>query len=116
MPGRLNGPGSEVAVKGITKVLVSLFGLAFGVALLFAPSAHAQAESNPDHFTATGYELGPGGSSTQSAEHASAPKQAKNVKPVAQPAAQASSSAAPVHVAMAVADKNRPAIAPNPKQ
>ena len=109
----MNGPGSEVAVKGITKVRVSLLSFGFGVALLFAPSAHAQAETVPDHFTETGVEVGPGGSVTQSASHASAPKQAK---PVAHPAVQASTSAAPVHVAAAVADRNRAAVAPNPKQ
>jgi hypothetical protein len=102
-------------VNVITKVRVSLLGLVFGAALVFAPSAHAQAESNPDHFTETGVEVGPGGN-VMPAAHASTANRAKNVKPVAHAAAQTNSSATPVHVAMAVADKNRSAVPTEPKR
>jgi hypothetical protein len=108
----------EVVVKGMTKVRVSLLGLGFGVALLVAPSAFAQAESNPDHFTETGVEVGPGGNTAISSPHAAVQKPAqKSAKSAVAPAAVAERSpAAPVHVALAVADKNRPAVASAPKR
>ena len=98
----------------ITKVRVSLLSFGFGVALLFAPSAHAQAESTPDHFTEVGVEIGPGGNTTQTAAHAAVPKQAKNAKTVAVPAANAHPSATPALVA--VADKKRSSVTPAPKR
>ena len=105
-------------MNAITKVRVSLLGLGFGVALLLAPSAFAQAESNPDHFTESGVEVGPGGNTALPTSHASvqkpAQKSAKSVVATA-PVAQ-KSPAAPVHVAVAVADKNRPAVATTPKR
>jgi hypothetical protein len=108
----------EVVVKGMTKVRVSLLGLGFGVALLFAPSAFAQAESNPDHFTETGVEVGPGGNTALSSPHAAVQKPAQmSANSVVVPAAVAERSPkATVHVAVAVADKNRPAVAAAPKR
>jgi hypothetical protein len=85
------------------------------MALAFAPAVYAQAESNPDHFTETGVEVGPGGYAMQSGRQAAAQKQAKNVKR-AEVAAVPSNSGAPVHVALAVADKNRPAAVRAPKR
>jgi len=98
---------------GMTKLRVSLASLGFGVALLFAPSAHAQAESIPDHFTETGVEIGPGGSVAQAVARPAVMKQASKPKPAALTAAQTGSSAAPVQVA--VVDKNRAALAPTQK-
>ena len=101
-------------MKAMTKVRASLLGLGFGVALLVAPSAFAQAEPNPDHFTETGVEVGPGGNTAVPSPHAKAQKSGKSVAaPVSQ---TGKSSAAPVHVAVAVADKNRPAVAAAPKR
>ena len=99
-------------MNGIMKVRLSFLSLGFGVALLFAPSAHAQAETNPDHFTETGVELD--GNVTRTAVHTAALREAK--KPEVASAAQQHSAAAPVHVALAVADRNRPAINPAPKR
>lgn len=101
-------------MNGMTKLRVSFLGLGFGVALMLAPAALAQADANPDHFTATGVELGPGGNVSRSAAPAATPKQASKPKPVAVSAAQVNSSPAPVHVA--VADKNRQPVATEPKR
>lgn len=110
----LRGPGLEVIVNGIMKLRVSLLSLGFGAVLALAPSAHAQAESNPDHFTETGVESASGGYTAQSATNAVAPARAKNSKPAVS-VAHADVPAAPVHVAVAVADKNRPALRNTPK-
>jgi hypothetical protein len=100
-------------MNGTMKLRVSLASLGFGVALLFAPSAYAQAESIPDHFTETGVEMGPGGSMPQNVARPATTKQASKPKPAAVTAAQTGSSAAPVHVA--VVDKNRAVVAPTSK-
>ena len=100
-------------MNGMTKLRVCVMSVGFGVALMFAPSAHAQAESSPDHFTETGVEIGPGGNVPQYGAHASAKQQAK---PVTHAAAPARSTAAPVHVAMVVADKKRPAVVTSQKR
>ena len=97
-----------------TKIRVSLAGLGFGLAMLFAPSVHAQAESIPDHFTETGVEIGPGGSVAPSAARSSVSRQVKKAAPVATSVASANTTAPPVHVA--VADKNRLAIPAAPKR
>lgn len=100
------------------KARVYLFGFGLGAALLVAPSAFAQADASPDHFSETSVEAGPGGTKGQAAAQPVASSHAqKSAKPaVAQAAAPASHSAAPVHVAVAVADRNRPAIVHTPKQ
>jgi hypothetical protein len=90
--------------------------LGFGVGLLFAPSAHAQAESSPDHFTETGVEVGPGGNSAATVAHSAVLKPAQTAKPAVAKSAAAKSNAAPVQVAVAVADRNRPAVTPAPKR
>ncbi|HUK52772.1 MAG TPA: hypothetical protein VL099_05720 [Candidatus Binatia bacterium] len=103
-------------MSGMMKVRLSLVSFGFGLALALAPAAHAQAESSPDHFTETGVEVGPGGTVSQSASHSVAPKTAQHAKSAAAPVARENSSAAPVHVAVAVADKNRPAPVRAPKR
>jgi len=96
----------------MTKVRVSFLGLGFGMALLLAPSAHAQ-EFCPDHFTETGVEPGCAARNiAQPTAHATRAKQAR----VAASAAKVNSEAGAVRVAVAVADKNRPAIAQAPKR
>jgi len=101
-------------VNGMTKLRVCFLGLGFGVALMLAPAALAQADAIPDHFTATGVEMGPGGNGSWTAARATTPKQASTPKPVAMSAAHVNSSPAPLHVA--VADKNRAAIVTEPKR
>lgn len=115
-PGPADGPRMEDVVNGMTKLRVCLVGLGFGVALLIAPAAHAQAESSPDHFTETGVEIGPGGSVTQSSSHVTASKRAQKTQKAAQAEASAKSSAAHVTVAAAVADRNRRLTPAEPKR
>lgn len=103
-------------MDGMTKFRVCLVGLGFGMALLIAPAAHAQADSNPDHFTETGVEIGPGGSAVQSSSHVTAAKHAQKAQKSAQANASAKSSAAHVTVATVVADKNRRPVAVEPKR
>lgn len=94
-------------MNGMTRFRVCLVGLGFGVVLMFAPSAHAQAESSPDHFTETGVEIGPGGSMAQSSPHAATLNRTQKAPGVAHAQAPAKTSTAQVTVAAAVADKNR---------
>jgi hypothetical protein len=108
-------------VDATMRLRVSLASAGFAVALMFAPSAHAQAESSPDHFTESGVEIGPGGQ-VATATHASrasvatAQAHTQSAKPATAQANHANPAAQPVQVAMTVADKNRPVVAGTPKQ
>ena len=104
-------------MNAMMKVRVSLASFGFAVALMFAPSAHAQAESSPDHFTETGVEIGPGGQvAVTHASASTAQTHTQAAKPATAQANHSNTGAQPVQVAMAVADKNRAAVATAPKQ
>jgi len=104
-------------MNGMMKLRVSLASLGFGVALMFAPAAHAQAESSPDHFTETGVEVGPGGTVHQQAAQAhTSTAKTTAAKPAVAQAKHEHASVQPVQVAMAVPNKHRPVIAAAQKQ
>jgi len=103
-------------MNGMTKLRVCLAGLGLGVALLIAPAAHAQAETNPDHFTETGVEVGPGGSVAQSHSNAAVTKRGQKEQKAVHANASAKPAAQRLTVAAAVADKSRRPAAVEPKR
>jgi len=103
-------------MNGMTKLRVCLVGLGFGVALLIAPAAHAQADSNPDHFTETGVEVGAGGDVAQSHLHATAMNHGQKDQKSVHTNTSEKPSARRLTVAAAVADRNRRQAAVEPKR
>jgi len=105
-------------VNAFTGARVYMLGLGLGAMFLLAPAARAQADMSPDHFSETGVEYGPGGATGQAAAHPVAVSHTqKSAKPSnAQAASPASRSAAPVKVAVAVADRKRSATLNTPKR